>query len=333
MMRRPWAVFLFVPLGWAIILSALAIHASFSVLMLGAVLQGFIFLPFSWAIVTLALVVLLAAATIVLQPMRQGLSPTVARLVSLLAMGTMVGTVMLYIHRANRDSAIRSRLLRQLEEAQRDLAARAHEAGAQEERQRLARDIHDTLAQGFTGVIVQLEAAEDADQRGLVAEAGEHLRRARDMARESLREARRSVHALRPEALEENDLCEALDAMFTKMTAGAALRSEFSFQGDPCRLPGPWEEDLLHIGQEALTNVLRHAGATNFEARITFEREQTRLDFRDDGRGFDPARKRDGFGLVGMRQRVERMGGTLEIRSAPGEGSAICVTVPLSVRP
>ena len=213
------------------------------------------------------------------------------------------------------------------------LSEESRESAVIAERNRMARDIHDTLAQGFTGVIVQLEAAEDAGQRGLAAEADEHLHRARDMARESLREARRSVHALRPEALEENDLCEALDALFTKMTAGTALRSEFSFQGDPCRLPGPWEEDLLHIGQEALTNVLRHAGATNFEARITFEREHTRLDFRDDGRGFDPARKRDGFGLVGMRQRVERMGGTLEIRSGPGEGSTISVTVPLSVRP
>jgi PAS domain S-box-containing protein len=213
------------------------------------------------------------------------------------------------------------------------LSAESRESAVVAERNRMARDIHDTLAQGFTGVIVQLEAAEDAGQRGLAAEAGEHLHRARDMARESLREARRSVHALRPEALEENDLCEALDAMFTRMTAGTALRSAFSFQGDPCRLSGPCEEDLLRIGQEALTNVLRHAGATNFEARITFGREQARLDFRDDGRGFDPARERDGFGLVGMRERVERMGGTLEVRSAPGGGSAISVTVPLGVRP
>jgi signal transduction histidine kinase len=213
------------------------------------------------------------------------------------------------------------------------LSAESRVSAVIEERNRMARDIHDTLAQGFTGVIVQLEAAEDARLRGLGPEADEHLHRARDMARESLREARRSVHALRPQALEENDLCEALDAMFTRMTAGTALRSEFSFQGDPCRLPGAWEEDLLRIGQEAITNVLRHASATNFEARITFERERTRLDFRDDGRGFDPARKRDGLGLVGMHQRVERMAGTLEIRSAPGEGVVIAVTVPLSARP
>ena len=208
------------------------------------------------------------------------------------------------------------------------LSAENREAAVIAERNRMARDIHDTLAQGFTGVIVQLQASEDARQRGLGADADAHVQRARDMARESLAEARRSVHALRPQALEENDLCEALDTMFTKMTAGTALRSEFSFQGDPCRLPGPWEEDLLRIGQEAITNVLRHAAANRFEARITFEREQTRLDFRDDGRGFDPARRRGGFGLVGMRERVQRMGGEFVIRSAPGEGSAISIVVP-----
>ena len=209
------------------------------------------------------------------------------------------------------------------------LSAESRQSAVIAERNRMARDIHDTLAQGFTGVIVQLEAAEDARQRGLAPAADDHLRRARDMARESLREARRSVHALRPQSLEENDLCEALDAMFTKMTAGTALRSEFSFQGDPRSLPATWEEDLLHIGQEAITNVLRHAAAANFKARITFDRNHARLDFRDDGRGFDAVAKREGFGLRGMRERVKRMGGELVIRSAPGAGSAISVTVPL----
>ena len=209
------------------------------------------------------------------------------------------------------------------------LSKEARESAVIAERNRMARDIHDTLAQGFTGVIVQLQAAEDARQRGLAVAADEHVRRASDMARESLGEARRSVHALRPQSLEENDLCEALDAMFTKMTAGTALRTEFSFQGDPRSLPATWEENLLHIGQEALTNVLRHAGASNFTARITFERDQARLDFRDDGCGFDPDGKRGGFGLRGMRERVERMGGGLVIRSEPGRGCAISVTVPL----
>src|SRR5262249_25476148 len=133
--------------------------AGFALLVFGAVIQGFIFLPFAAAIVTLTLVVGLLATTIVVQS-KQVNGLTVSRVLSIVAMGVMVGTVMLYIHRVNRDAAVRARLLRQLDDAQRDLADRARESGVQEERQRLARDIHDTLAQGFTSVIKHLEAIE-----------------------------------------------------------------------------------------------------------------------------------------------------------------------------
>jgi signal transduction histidine kinase len=206
------------------------------------------------------------------------------------------------------------------------LSAESRESAVVAERNRMARDIHDTLAQGFTGVIVQLEAAEDAGQRGLVTETAGHLRRARDMARESLREARRSVQALRPEALEENDLCEALDSLFTKMTAGTALRSEFSFQGDPCRLSGPWEEDLLHIGQEALTNVLRHAGEATAQVTVTYGPGAVSLDVVDDGRA--GSANGDGHGLIGMRERAAAFGGTLTAAPRPDGGFAVHATLP-----
>src|SRR5438128_237185 len=133
------------------------------------------------------------------------------------------------------------------------LSAESREAAVIAERNRMARDIHDTLAQGFTGVIVQLEAAADATSKGLANEADEHLGRAADLARESLKEARRSVRALRPLALEDKGLGEALDNLLRKMTAGATLRATFSLQGDPWPLPAEWEENLLHIGQEVLT--------------------------------------------------------------------------------
>src|SRR5260221_4492320 len=168
------------------------------------------------------------------------------------------------------------------------LSAQARDSAVIAERNRMARDIHDTLAQGLTGVIVQLEAAEDARQRGLSKETDEHIHRAADMARESLKEARRSVQALRPQALEETDLWEALDRLFTKMTAGTKLRSEFMVQGNPKPLPTDWEDNILQIGREALTNVLRHARATHFKAQLAFVRNAVRLDLRDDGAGFDP---------------------------------------------
>ena len=209
------------------------------------------------------------------------------------------------------------------------LYAQSRESAVIAERNRLARDIHDTLAQGFTGVIVQLEAAADATSKGLTKEAGDHLDRAGDLARESLREARRSVRALRPQALEENDLCKVLDSLIKRMTAGTSLRAEFGLKGQPRPLPPEWDENLLHIGQEVLTNALRHAQASHFKVQLAFTPDAVRLELRDNGSGFDPDRQHDGFGLLGMRERVEGMGGHLTIQSANGEGTAVLIILPV----
>jgi len=209
------------------------------------------------------------------------------------------------------------------------LSAQSRESAVIAERNRLARDIHDTLAQGFTGVIVQLEAAADATSKGLAKEAEEHLTRAGDLARESLREARRSVRALRPRALEDKDLCEALENLVRTMTAGTTVKAEFIVRGEIRPLPPEWDENLLRIGQEVLTNVLRHARASHFKTQITFAPDEIRLELRDNGRGFDPAGKHDGFGLLGMGERVEGMGGRLATQSAAGTGTAILIVLPL----
>ncbi len=209
------------------------------------------------------------------------------------------------------------------------LSQQSREAAVIAERNRMARDIHDTLAQGFTGVIVQLEAAADAQSKGLTKEADEHLDRAGDLARDSLREARRSVRALRPLALEEKGLSEALEELIRKMTAGTTLRPEFTLQGQPGELPAQWEENLLHIGQEVLTNALRHAHAGEFKTRLVFDPAEIRLELRDNGRGFDPETRHDGFGLLGIRERVADMGGRLSIQSASGKGTQILIALPL----
>src|SRR5256885_10198025 len=129
----------------------------------------------------------------------------------------------------------------------------------------MARDIHDTLAQGFTGVIVQLEAAEDAISCGSRKEADDHLHRASELARRSLTEARRSVHALRPQALQHGNFWDALKGIIKNTTAGTALHTTFELRGKLRDLPLVWEENLLHIGQEALTNALKYAHPHNFE--------------------------------------------------------------------
>jgi signal transduction histidine kinase len=210
------------------------------------------------------------------------------------------------------------------------LSARSREAAVVAERNRMARDIHDTLAQGFTGVIVQLEAAEDAMAQGLTKEMASHLEQAGDVARESLKEARRSVQALRPLALEDKNLCDALEDMLRKMTAGTALQAEFIVEGEARTRPLDWDENLLRIGQEVLTNALRHAQATRFSVKLIFDTAQIRLELRDNGRGFDAGRRHDGFGLTGIRERVEKMGGQLAMQSARGSGTALSIVLPLA---
>jgi len=209
-----------------------------------------------------------------------------------------------------------------------ELADQSQRAAVFEERNRMARDIHDTLAQGFTGVIVQLEAADDAISCGYRKEANDHLHRAGELARQSLSEARRSVHALRPQALEEHNFWEALKGIIKNTTVGTALHTKFAAQGKLPELPQPWQENLLRIGQEALTNTLKYAHARNFETRLSYKAKELRLELRDDGDGFKVKERHDGVGLTGMRERVEQMGGELKIISSRGKGTKITLVLP-----
>ena len=209
-----------------------------------------------------------------------------------------------------------------------EFAERSRQAAVLEERNRLARDIHDTLAQGFTGVIVQLEAVEDAIACCRRKEANAHLQRASELARRSLNEARRSVHALRPEALQGGNFWEALKGLIKNTTAGTALHTTFNLQGKMRHLPLVWQENLLHIGQEALTNALKYAHPRNFETRLTFNKKEVRLELRDDGDGFKIKERHDGFGLTGMRERADQMGGQLKITSARGKGTKVVISLP-----
>ncbi|MEY2494988.1 MAG: hypothetical protein QOJ45_1480 [Verrucomicrobiota bacterium] len=209
-----------------------------------------------------------------------------------------------------------------------EFAEQGQRAAVLEERNRMARDIHDTLAQGFTGVIVQLEAAEDAISLGSRKEADKHLHRAGELARQSLTEARRSVHALRPQALQEYNFWEAIKGTIKNTIVGTALHATFEAKGKLPELPQPWQVNLLHIGQEALTNTLKYAHARNFKTRLTYKSKKLRLELRDDGDGFKVKDRHDGVGLSGMRERVEQMGGELEITSIRGKGTKITVVLP-----
>jgi signal transduction histidine kinase len=208
------------------------------------------------------------------------------------------------------------------------LSAVSRESAVIAERYRMARDIHDTLAQGLTGVIVQLEAAADASSRGLDIETMNHIDRAGHLARESLNETRRSVQALRPQALERKNLCEALDDLVLNSAPNRQFKPNFTVTGQSQELPLNWDENLLRISQEVVTNALRHAHASVFDACVTFAAKEFRLEFRDNGIGFDMAAKHDGFGIIGIRERVEVMGGQLTIESAAEQGTSILIVLP-----
>ena len=188
----------------------------------------------------------------------------------------------------------------------------------------MARDIHDTLAQAFTGVIVQLDTAIEALRDEEPEAAAKHIRRARELARESLTEARHSVHALRPQALEKAGFADALKAIIKNTTAGTSLRSVFELNGEPRKLQSSVEENLLLIGREALTNALRHARADKFQARLCFDSNAVRLEFCDNGKGFvlDCVNGR-GIGLIGMKERAQAIGATLSVTSEVGKGTKI----------
>jgi signal transduction histidine kinase len=253
------------------------------------------------------------------------------------------------LRRADQQDAERDRTLAELAEANRRLAAslaenaalhdqlleRAREAGMLDERQRIAREIHDTLAQGLTGIITQLQAAEQAGTAGW----RRHFELATGLARESLSEARRSVHALRPRQLESAPLGEALTAVATRWTAVHGLAVEVTTTGTVRPVPPDTETALLRTAQEALANVAKHAGASRVGVTLSYLEHEVALDVRDDGRGFDPDQLAgragrpsradgSGFGLEAMRQRIEALSGSLQVESEPGGGTAISACVP-----
>src|SRR5437867_4524131 len=215
------------------------------------------------------------------------------------------------------------------------LSAESREAAVIAERNRMARDIHDTLAQGFTGVILQLEAVKGAIAQNSLSEATERVERAGDLARVGLGEARRSVLALRPRSLQDTSLCMALDDLLKRMTNGSSLQAEFHLEGVEPVMPTEWEDGLLRIAQESLTNTIKHAKARNFRATLTFGAKEIQFRLVDDGCGFDLHAEHEGFGLVGMKERVVQMGGEFILRSMPAQGTEIQVILnnPTNAKP
>ena len=316
-------------------------------------LHSWAFLPGKWRLVGVAATAVLATGS-----WTGGFPPRSAPAIaaSLVVVGLIVALVGLFSalgEITGEQNRQRKRALAELAEANRrlevtlaenaglhaQLLTQAREAGVLDERQRLAREIHDTLAQGFTGIIAQLEAAKQA--RRHPEQWRQHLDQAQTLARESLGEARRAVQALRPAPLEEARLPEALADLAGRWSRGAGVALHVATTGEPRPLPAEVEVALFGVAREALTNVSKHARASRVGVTLSYTDDMVLLDVRDDGVGFDPGsvngdgRPGDGrgFGLDTMRQRLRQVAGALEIESAPGEGTSINARVPTPPRP
>jgi signal transduction histidine kinase len=284
----------------AVILTVLTVWRQTSVM-------GFV----SWAYLTVALVTLAAA----------------------IALGLFIDAVV-------RQSEERRQLIEELQAARSSLAAAERQAGALEERQRLAREIHDTLAQGFTSIIMHLETVEaalDSDPGGVRKGIGQ----VRSVARESLAEARRMVWALQPESLEHASLSEAIKRLASRWMEETGVQAEANITGRPHRLPAEIEVTVLRSAQEALVNIRKHAWANRVALTLSYMDDLIALDVHDDGMGFEPdlapeapdSESLGGFGLRAMRERVEAQGGTFSVESAVGEGTTIAVALPVFADP
>ncbi len=235
------------------------------------------------------------------------------------------------------------------------LLTQAREAGVSDERQRMAREIHDTMAQSLAGIITQLQAADQVSREN---ERRRHLDAAQRLTRESLSEARRSVHALRPEPLEHGRIEEALRLVAERWSAlhgvPATVTTTVTATGPVGPLPQEAELTLLRTAQEALANVAKHAGASRVGLTLSYFDDQVTLDIRDDGRGFVPLTSQSimtkesvtspagsaghsgdgppmsGYGLTAMRERVEGLDGSLTIESEPGTGTTISASLPVA---
>ncbi|WP_157635649.1 sensor histidine kinase [Nostocoides japonicum] len=252
--------------------------------------------------------------------------------------GILIGTFLswalsiilgLFIVRLVHEAEARATAIDELHDTQAQLAAAERDRGVHEERDRLSREIHDTLAQGFTSVVTLSRAVDAALARGDVATARDRLALLEATAADNLSEARLIVAELTPGHLQSRTLVEALDRLVGAVSAESGVRAALDVAGEPVRLPGSTEVVLLRTAQEALSNVRRHARARSARVVVSYaDPARVVLTVRDDGIGYATDAGTGGFGLDGVRSRAADIGGAAEVTSAPGRGTAVRVEVP-----
>jgi len=231
-----------------------------------------------------------------------------------------------WIHRIVSQSEERWELISELERSREEIGRLSREAGVAAERARLAAEIHDTLAQGFTSLVTLVQAAESELDRD-TAKARRNLVLAARTARENLTEARALVAGLTPTALGTGSLDDAVRRQADRFAEDGGIDVAYTTEGDSTGLPTVLEVVMLRMVQESLTNVRKHAGATEVSITLRVDENGAAMAVRDNGVGFDPAEPGDGFGLRGMRNRVAEVGGRLLVHSG-ANGTTVELEVP-----
>ena len=289
--------------------------------------QCFFMLPFRQAMYAVLMFNAVAAVVLIARHPGGDIVPQ-----SLLNGGFGVGLAFVYGRFANTiidQSQERADLIGQLEATRAELASVHHQAGTLAERQRLAGEIHDTLAQGFSSVIMLLQAAET----GLGPDTAEPARRqislAAETARENLAEARGLVAALAPADLASGNLPGALRRVTERLGAETGIEVTFTEDGEPRPLPATLDVVLLRVAQEALANVRKHAEARTARVSLRYTGSAVSLQVSDDGRGYAVDGATSGYGLRGMRERLGQVNGRIEVTSGPGAGTCVRAEVPV----
>jgi signal transduction histidine kinase len=243
-------------------------------------------------------------------------------ILGLLVIATIIGA---FISSIIKQSTDRQRLIDELTRSRANLMKVEREAGRLNERQRLARDIHDSLAQHFTSIIMHLSASKHSNLESVHTQ----IQQAEDTAREGLNEIRRIVRDMQPEQIEKASLVEAVEELAARWSAENSVLVKMAVTGTPRSLNSSAETALLRISQEAMHNINKHAQAKNVNITFSFMEDIFVMDIADDGLGFDPSKTSDGFGLKTMQDRAEELSGTLTIESERGTGTAIAVSIPI----
>jgi signal transduction histidine kinase len=243
-------------------------------------------------------------------------------ILGLLVISTIMGA---FISSIIKQSIDRQRLIYELTKSRASLMRAEREAGRLNERQRLARDIHDTLAQHFTSIIMHLSAAKHSNFETVQTQ----VQQAEESARDGLDEIRRIIWDMQPEQIEKASFIEAVEQLAARWSAENGVQVKMNVTGTPRSFTSSVETTLLRILQEAMHNISKHAQATKVNITFSYMEDLFVMDIADDGLGFEPSKIKGGFGMTTMRERAEELRGTLTIESEQGIGTAIAVSIPI----